>query len=248
MPLKYLIQEDCIRLYNLEGKIDMVDPMALTLKAKKLSVLLRDARQTKGRSLEECAQAIAASVQTYEAYEDGQQSPSFPEVELLAFFLDIPVEHFIQSQGLLKADPPKRVEQISELLQLRRRMIGVLLRKARLEAGISLEQLAEICGISFDELNACEMGGTSLDLPHLELISDELGCSLPEFKDQHGPVGRWITQNQGQKEFSTLPNDLQAFISDPNNRPYLQAAQQLSQIPLDQLRLLIRSLQVILHE
>ncbi len=226
----------------------MVDPMALTIKAKKLGVLLRDARQTRGRSLAECAQAIAASVQAYEAYEFGQQSPSLPELELLAFFLDVPVEHFIQQKGLLESEPPKKVEQISELLQLRQRTIGVLVRKARLEAGISLEDLADKTGISIHELTACELGIDMLDLPHLDLIADVLGCSLPDFKDQHGPVGRWTTQNQSQKEFSTLPSDLQAFISDPDSRPYLKAAQQLSQLPLDQLRLIVESLQVIIRE
>jgi transcriptional regulator with XRE-family HTH domain len=231
----------------------MVNPMVVAIKARKLGVLLRDARQARGRNMIECAQAIGASTQTYEAYEYGQQSPSLPELELLAYYLDVPLEHFLQQATLLGEGQQNRVEQISELLQLRQRAIGALMRKTRLEAGMTLEAIADKTGIPSEEMNDYELGERPIDLPRLQLISAALERSIQEFKDKRGPVGRWMAQQQAQKEFTSLPADLQIFVSNPESRPFLEVAQRLSQLSLNQLslnqlRIVADTLQTITRE
>ena len=49
-----------------------------TIRAKKLGVLIRDARMVAGRSVSDCADAMGVGVEVYEAFEMGDQAPSLP--------------------------------------------------------------------------------------------------------------------------------------------------------------------------
>lgn len=68
------------------------------LRAKALGVLIRDARLAKRLSVKECAQALHIKPATFRAYEEGRKSPSLPELEILAYFLDLPLEHFWEKE------------------------------------------------------------------------------------------------------------------------------------------------------
>ncbi len=46
-------------------------PMAITIRSKKLGVLLKSARLTAGKSVEDCAGVIKSSNEVIEAYEIG---------------------------------------------------------------------------------------------------------------------------------------------------------------------------------
>jgi len=59
-------------------------PLAVLIRAKKLGVLIMNARQVCGKSQEECAAAIGVSPETFAAYELAEQSPTLPERETLA--------------------------------------------------------------------------------------------------------------------------------------------------------------------
>ena len=71
-----------------------VNPIIKIIKAKKLGVLIRDAQLKSGKSLEDCAQAMGISADEFDAMEYGERPPTLPELELFAYFLDIPLEHF----------------------------------------------------------------------------------------------------------------------------------------------------------
>ena len=66
----------------------------VTLRTKKLGVLIRDARLAARRSPEECARAMGVTRGMLRAYEEGRRAPALPEVESLAYFLNLPMEHF----------------------------------------------------------------------------------------------------------------------------------------------------------
>jgi len=145
----------------------------------------------------------------------------------------------------LEEDVENRVELLDQVLELRQHTIGVIMRKARVDAGISLEDMAAHLGMPAGELDEIETGLRALDLPHLEIIADTLGMRMDEFQDQRGPVGKWLAARRLSKSIANLPPDLQEFICKPFNRPYLEAAQRLSQMPAGQLRALVESLQVV---
>jgi hypothetical protein len=68
------------------------------------------------------------------------------------------------------------------------------------------------------------------------MLSGVLNRSIREFEDQHGPVGIWNTQQYNIKDFLKLPMEMQAFVSKPINRPYLELAIRLSEMSVDKLR------------
>lgn len=215
----------------------LTDPTAKTIRAKKLGVLIRDARLCASRSLADCAQALGISPVVFEAYELGEQAPSLPELEMLAYTFGLPLEHFYGSHLLEKNHHLKEGVTPEVLLGLRQRMVGAQIRKRRIEMELSLGELAVSSGISPEELESYELGLKSVPLPELDALAFVLHCTVKDFQDQHGPVGLWFTQQYALKDFQSLSPELQAFISKPVNRPYLEMAQRLSELSVDKLRL-----------
>jgi transcriptional regulator with XRE-family HTH domain len=197
---------------------------------------MRDARLFSCRSLAECAEVLGISQAAYEAYELGERSPSLPELELLSFFFGVPLEHFNGSQLLERDHRLKENVDPEILLGLRQRMVGVLIRMKREEAGLSLAELAELAGIHPDVLESYELGIQPIPIPDLDAISFALKSTVKEFQDQHGPVGLWFNQQSNLKGFQELPAELQAFIAKPVNRPYLELAKRLSEMSVEKLR------------
>jgi transcriptional regulator with XRE-family HTH domain len=111
-----------------------------------------------------------------------------------------------------------------------------MLRQARLEAQISLQELAEHLGIDKEKMEAYELGMEPVPLPMLEHLSGILNRSIREFQDQKGPVGAWNAQQRAMRDFLALPLDIQKFITLPVNRPYLDLAVRLSEMSVDKLR------------
>ena len=211
-----------------------INPVLMTIRSKKLGVLMRDARLVLGKSQEECARAMGVSPGTLERYEMGEHSPSLPELEMLAYYLEIPLEHFwgnerLKRDGKLRYDP----EQIKTL---RQRMIGALMRKVRTEQGKELAEVAQAAGLPAERLQAYEMGEQAVPLPELEVLLRVLHGSLRDFQDQHGPVGSWFTQQRVLKDFMNLDPEIQGFVCKPINRPYLELAVRLSEMSVERLR------------
>ena len=65
-------------------------PIAIAIRSKKLGVLIQSARNSSDYTLEECAEAIGVTSQELESFESGEVSPSLPEMEALAFYLQVP--------------------------------------------------------------------------------------------------------------------------------------------------------------
>lgn len=211
-------------------------PIATTIRSKKLGVLIRGARQSSGKSIEECASAINVSGETFAGYEKGESSPSLPELETLAFYLQVPWEHFWGREALYERTQSSGDMEFHRLLQLRQRMVGALIRKARIEADLTLAQLAEQVGLTQAQLDDYELGQQPIPVPELEQIANVLQRPIKDFQDNRGPVGSWIRQQMALKNFSELSPDLQEFISRPVNRPYLELAQRMSEMSVDKLR------------
>lgn len=115
-------------------------------------------------------------------------------------------------------------------------MVGALIRKGRMDAGLSLENLAEMTGIAEAVLEAYELGTQPVPIPDLDSIAFNLGSTVKDFQDKHGPVGTWFAQEDALKSFQGLSPQMQAFISKPVNLPYLEMAQRLSEVSVEKLR------------
>jgi len=213
-----------------------INPSALKIRAKILGTLIRDARVAKGRSIEECAQVLGVSAEGFEAFELGEQMITLPELELISYYLDAPLDNFWEEQPTIATDYPKQFSNREQLLRLRNRMIGAQLRQARLEANLAPEELAEKVDLGVEQIRSYEMGQEAIPLPALEMLSGILQRSIREFQDEHGPVGEWNARQRALRDFMALPLELQVFVSKPINRPYLELALRLNDMSVDKLR------------
>ncbi|MGQ9833277.1 MAG: helix-turn-helix domain-containing protein [Candidatus Villigracilaceae bacterium] len=217
-------------------------PTQITIRTKKLGVLIRDARLASRRTLDECAQAIGVSRGTFKAYEEGRRAPSLPELEILVYFLNLPIDHFWSKEALSDDPPPTAPLDLARLVGLRQRMIGALLRAERMNASISMKALSQQTGISPGRLKAYELGERPIPLPELEGLLTVLGGQIEVFFDESGPIGQWMTRQQAIKDFLDLPAELQEFVCKPVNRPYLELALKLSTMSTEKLRSVAESL------
>jgi transcriptional regulator with XRE-family HTH domain len=207
----------------------------MVLRDRAIGVLLRDARTRAEKSKRECAAALGVSTGTISAYEEGRRSISLPEMEVLAYFLDVPVAHFWDPEGRLLAE--EGLPPLQSVMELRHRIVGALLRQARLEADKSQKELAESLGCPSRRISTYEYGERPIPLRDLEVLAQVLDCPLAYFLDeQSGPVGEWEREQELYRRFRELPDDLCEFIVRPINRSYLELALKLAEMPAGALR------------
>ena len=208
----------------------------ITIRTKKLGLLIRDARLTARRSAQECAEAIGVKKALCRSYEEGRKAPSLPELEALVFFLDLPLDHFWGREAKSESALSHEKLDLSKLLAVRQRKIGALLRQERMNASISIRNLANETGISSSRIKAYELGERSIPLPELELLVKSLGGRIESFFDRSGPVGQWLLSEEAIQHFLDMPVELREFVALPVNRPYIELAMKLSSMSRDKLR------------
>lgn len=218
----------------------MTDQTALILRTKMLGAILRKARLRARLSLKEAATIIGTTSSTLSSYERGRKAISLPELEIFAYYLDIPIP------TLISATAQEREKDIgfdpSAVVSLQQRMIGAMLRKQRTELGMSLRTLSEAAGLPTRRVSAFERGERSIPLPELEALAEVMGQSIEDYIDTEGQVGQWATSKQAFELFNQLPADLREFLSKPGNQPYLRMAKRLSEISVEKLRSLAETL------
>jgi transcriptional regulator with XRE-family HTH domain len=214
-----------------------VNPIIKIIRAKMLGVLIRDARLKSGKEVEECAQAMGISADELLAMEFGERPPTLPELELFAYDLGIPLEHFLGRDILSQNGGEKSIDP-AQVSHIRQGMIGELIQRGRSEAHLSIEEMAEKAGIGSEDLRAYEQGERPVPLPELEILAQAMNNSLDYFEDEQGPIGSWFSEEKLVHEFHNLPAELKEFISKPINRPYLEIAVRLSELKVEKLRAL----------
>lgn len=208
----------------------------IRVRMRKLGLLIYDARISKSRKVESCAKAMGVPTEAYQQIEAGVISPTLPQLESLAFYLDVPLEHFWGNQTLSTVTPVEPIEQPTQLNDLRQRIIGTRLKMTRTQHNLSVSELALKTGVAVDKIQRYETGGEAIPLPDLELIAEALDIPNEELFDQRGMIGKWRTDKATVKNIMDLPVEIRSFISKPVNLPYLELAMRLSDLSVDKLR------------
>lgn len=209
---------------------------SMQIRGRKLGLLILDARTSRSRPPEKCAKAMGVSLEDFQAIEAGEIHPTLPQIEALAYYLDIPLDHFWGNQvlgsgaGIEPAEPP------SQLVQLRQRIIGTRLKMARVALNLSINDLANKTYISSDKIQQYETGLLPTPLPELELLAEALQMRFEDLFDQRGPIGKWRNDKAAIKQFLELPAEVREFIAKPINQPYLELALRLSDLNVEKLR------------
>ncbi len=207
------------------------------IKNRILGVLILEARQASGLKAADCAGMLGISEAQFSAFESGQNSPTLPQLELLAFAFKVPIKHFWGAESLsaerhlddLKARAP-------DLLTIRQKIMGLTMRQLREKNGMSTAQLAEKSGIAADRIEGVEQGTLEMPISELEVLTRAAGGVLDDLIDEHGPVGTWLQAQEEFEAFTKLSPQLRAFILRPINKSYIELAMKLSEMKVDQLR------------
>jgi transcriptional regulator with XRE-family HTH domain len=216
----------------------MADPVkteALALRRKIMSVLILGARLKAGKSKRDCATALDISVAAYSAFEDGRHDLSLPELEILANFLKTPVVTFFDKPERLVVEEPELPRE--QIIDLRQRIIGALLRKARVEKDLASKAVAEAAGLTTQRLTEYEFGAKPVPVAQLQELADVLDVPMSYFIDEGvGVIGEQELLRHQFDRFSELPEDVRRFVTHPTNISYLRVAQRLADMTTAQLR------------
>lgn len=205
------------------------------IRAKMLGVLMRDARENAARTVEDCARLLNVTPELIMQWEFGDQVPSLPQLELLAYYLDVPVSHFWGTETL-KPSVGDDGNLQPEYISLRNRMVGGMLRQAREEAGLSLEQLAELSGIDAARIGQYESGELAPPVHELSVLASGVDKNLNEFQESTGQIGELLAMREAWQHFANLPDDVREFAANPVNIGFIHIAVMLSKMPSDRLR------------
>lgn len=204
----------------------------LLLRNKILGVLMRDARLAAGKSQGDCSAFLGMPTGRFSDIERGARPTSLPELEAFAYLVDVPVEHFLGDEML--EDTREKQLPMDELLILRNRIVGALLRTARLALGRTQHECSRRLGVPVSRISAYEHGQTAVPLTELEVLAEFLQTPLETFLDhEYNPIHKRMRQTRALEH---LPEDVQAFVVDPLNTDYLETSIRLSKMPAGELR------------
>jgi len=208
----------------------------MQIRMRKIGLLIYDARSSARRSAQDCADAIGVPLEDFLAYEKGDKAPSLPELENLSFYLDVNLEHFWGAESLSSRLKPENVQQKAQLRKIRDRVIGASLRAARQKHDLSMPELSIKTGIPEEVIAKYELGACAVPLPDLETLSKALDVRLEELIDQHGPIGKWRSEQLETAQYFGLDPEVRQFLVQPVNLPYIKLAIRLSQMSVEKLR------------
>jgi transcriptional regulator with XRE-family HTH domain len=221
----------------------MISDEEALIRNKITGVLLRQARLRAGKEASECAVALSRDEGYVERAEEGREALTLPQLESLALVLDVPVAYLMGEQELPGQRAASDPAYLERLMVLRRKIVGVMLKQARTEAGRTLPDVASALDWEPERLSQVEWGEEPIALVELRVLAGELGIPLGAFVDQGEPTPpREALPGAPQGELLSAPHlshlseDLQAFVAKPINAPYLQVAMSLSQMPAELLR------------
>jgi len=208
---------------------------AATIRKKILGVLLRNARIRAGMTIKDAAQVTGFPSSAVSDYEYGRRDISLPQLEVLAYTYRVPITYFWSDDPI--PDDEDRDLPAEKAVELRRRIIGVLLRQARMEAGYSQKDLAKVIECPDSRISSYEFGRTDIPLSELEKLANYLDVPLAYFLDEGvRPSGNQIAGMDELERLSQLPEDVRTFILEPGNLLYVRVAMQLSKLSADEIR------------
>ena len=220
----------------------MPDRDEAILRKKMMGVKIRHARVKAGLHEKEVAEALGISSDLVSNIELGQYEPSLPQLEVMAFLYNIPLSYFWSEDPIEKADWDFPT---LEALALRRKVIGVLLRQARTEAGRSQEDLAQLLEVSPGQVASYEVGKNDIPIQQLETLAAHLNVSIDYFLDEGidrtKSNGRRVTLDE-ISQFAELPEEVREFLLNPANLLYVNIAMRLSDMSAETLRNLAEGL------
>jgi transcriptional regulator with XRE-family HTH domain len=211
----------------------------LTLKAKQLGIRITDRRQRIGISIEELCERSGITIEDLQCIEHGESNPSLPQLESIAFYLGVNFDELTKGKKIEITANSYDVNKLLQLQSLQNRMIGVQLKLARENGKLSLEDIADQCGISTGTFENYELGLLPIPFPELESMCAALAIPVENFlskNDLFSGTQSETASSPGPLPDAKIPAELLEFVSNSANLPYIELAKKLSGMDAGKLR------------
>ena len=210
---------------------------AVSIRNKTIGELVRQARLKAVKSREQCADLLSCSPSEFDQCEHGQAGLSLPQLEALAYLLDVPPESLWDKGSASLEDAPEESLPLAQPMRLRTKVLGIKLRQCRRSAGLSEEEIGQLLEQPAGVVSEYELGERQIPLVELEIAAEQCSQSLAFFRDDPMiPLGRSEQGRQDLAHLAELAADIRQFVLDPENIPYLRIALLLSAMDADGLR------------
>jgi transcriptional regulator with XRE-family HTH domain len=217
----------------------------LTLKAKKLGVKIASIRQKTGFSVSEVEVKTGILSDVLSRMEQGVEIPSLPQLETLASLFEVPVEKLTTESAVEKNYLSLDHNIQRQLEGLRNRVIGMYLKQNRLKKNLSIEQVAQNCDLTSEQIEQYETGQAPVPFLVLEDLCAFLDISAYSFQDTAKVTEKADNVIAFSEKIATstnLPEELLDFVSKPINQPFIALAKRLSSLNATELRKIAESL------
>lgn len=220
----------------------------MALSVKGVLQRIQEIRKSKLRKVKDCAAFLNISKEDYRNFERGKLQLSLPEVELLAGYLDVPIQSFFQDEPYSPQTSPLHDKNIRlRYKKLRQKMIQAMLIIEQTSQGNNLDHLYDLTQISTKKLKSYQRGKKSIPLDHFLAICKALKVTPEVFfhpskavAEQDGddtqPV-KWQPEFPEELEENTLSDDdvYQTLIDAIKNIP-IEAQAELAKTVLNKLK------------
>ena len=196
---------------------------------------LSNARDLSGKTVKECSLLLGIPTSRLKNFEKAKYIPSLPELENLSFLYRFPVSVFFKENGVANFIHSPKGDQIKKLLEIRQQIIATKILIARESAEFSQKFLSKTTSIPTSRIKRYETGISPIPLNELLLILEALDLDPDDFFDHDSPVGDWQNLQSNFSSIRSFPEDIKEFISNPDNLKFLNIAQTISKIGMENL-------------
>lgn len=198
-----------------------------------LGMRLHDERAASDITLDQAAAQIGVSPEMIESLEKGETAPSLPELELLAYLYRVPLKKLLGSAEVSEAPVRIKEDKKNAFLLLRTRIIASTLKQARLAAGISFDDLSTRLEIPPSTLEEYEAGTLPIPQPLLNKLCAEVSLDMDSLIS---PLTPKTKTSESEAASTGLDAQLNEFVTNPANLPYIYLAKKLSTLNAAKLR------------
>ena len=202
---------------------------ARSIRGRIVGVLIRKLRLMAERTQDECAEYLGTEKQQIASWEFGDSVPCWPQLELLSLFLN--GQSTDARDGALNQDGETR----QEYLLLRQRLIGALLRAARITIGLSIDELSERTGLDADQMERFELGEEKIPVNDLAALAHALNSDLSYFTSLPVAQPDRLPSSKVREPVAAPNADWRQFAAQSENRAFISLAMAFQQIAPDDL-------------
>jgi transcriptional regulator with XRE-family HTH domain len=221
----------------------MDSSQTIAIRNRIIGILVKRARLEAGKSQRECGEFLGCSPYVFSQFERGHKGMSLPQLEALAYYLDVPAASLWDEAYPEPDDPPAESLPMDQVRLLRRKILAVQFRQCRHSAGLTQKQLGELLDCSANMISQYERGKREIPLAELEIAVEQCGQGLDRFLDDKTiPRGQHEQERLTLARLNELPPDVRDFVLRPTNALYLRIATLLSTMKADSLRQIAETL------